>query len=181
LLRKFAILNRRERQASGFPSAAVLEEWSCGGPYHHRHFREEIEAKVRVYAPKIEFHQETQGQAGDRPCVIIFWSPVSARTTLAEMLSFSYLVEGWEYIAVRSLDDGFAKLRDATKQIFFFDDFLGTAAALEPSSCSCGETRTSPDSSSRVRSSKNARFVLTTRRLSSKKPGVHLNVWPTRA
>jgi hypothetical protein len=77
------------------------------------------------------------------------------------MLSYAYIAESWNYVAIRSLDDGYAKLRDSEKQIFFFDDFLGTATL---------DTRLLATKDSdlarfikRVRSSPNARFVLTTR------------------
>lgn len=77
------------------------------------------------------------------------------------MISYAYLGEEWEYVAIRSLDDGFAAIVDTRKQIFFFDDFLGRAA-LDTKSLSAHDTELDKFIK-RVRRSKNARFVLTTR------------------
>ena len=44
------------------------------------------------------------------------------------MLAYAYIGEEWEFVAIRSLDDGLATIIDTKKQIFFFDDFLGKVA-----------------------------------------------------
>jgi hypothetical protein len=122
--------------------------------------REEIEAKVKVYAPNPSF-KEARDKLEAEHVVIISGPPGVGKTSLAEMLSYAYLGEGWEYIAIRGLDDGFASIVDARKQIFFFDDFLGRAAldkrALDAKDSDLARFIR------RVRSSTNARFVLTTR------------------
>ncbi|WP_376764864.1 hypothetical protein [Roseovarius sp. A-2] len=77
------------------------------------------------------------------------------------MLSYYYLNEGWQFCAIKSLDEGFAQINDNTPTIFFFDDFLGRIqldrqSLLQRESALATFVR-------RVRASKNARFVLTTR------------------
>ena len=77
------------------------------------------------------------------------------------MLAYAYIGEEWEFVAICSLEDGFGAIVDAKKQIFFFDDFLGTAA-LDARALSIRDfdlTRFIR----RVRTTPNARFILTTR------------------
>jgi DNA polymerase III delta prime subunit len=160
LLRKFGDIEQANVKL-WLSSAAVLERMVNAASHTVTAISpEEIETKVRVYAPNPSF-QEARDKLETGHVVIISGPPGVGKTTLAEMLSFSYLAEGWEYIAVRSLDDGFAKLRDAMKQIFFFDDFLGTAA-LDARALAAKDSDLARFIK-RVRSSKNARFVLTTR------------------
>jgi DNA polymerase III delta prime subunit len=122
--------------------------------------RDEIEAKVRVYAPNPSL-KEARDKLEAEHVIIISGPPGVGKTTLAEMISYAYLGEEWEYVAIRSLDDGFAAIVDARKQIFFFDDFLGRAA-LDAKSLASHDSELAKFIK-RVRRSKNARFVLTTR------------------
>ena len=122
--------------------------------------RQEIAAKVRVYAQNPSL-AEARKIMDKRHVLIIAGPPGVGKTTLAEILSFAYLGEGWELIAIRSLEDGFGRIDDAKRQIFFFDDFLGSIAFDQ-------RALAATDSAlamfmNRVRNSPNARFVLTTR------------------
>lgn len=77
------------------------------------------------------------------------------------MLSYAYIAEGWELVPIRSLEDGFASILDAKRQVFFLDDFLGKVALDE-------RALAHKDSDlarlmKRIRESPNARFILTTR------------------
>jgi Restriction endonuclease len=121
---------------------------------------DEIRDKVRIYAHNPSYPQSFAKLEANH-IVIISGPPGVGKTTLADMLSYAYVGEGWDLIAIRSLDDGFASINDKAKQIFLFDDFLGKVA-LDKYALS------SKDSDlvrfmGRVRKSKNARFILTTR------------------
>lgn len=67
--------------------------------------RAEIEAKVRVYAQNPSFN-DAQAILENQHVLIVAGPPGVGKTTLAEMLSYVYLAEGWQLVAVRSLEDG---------------------------------------------------------------------------
>ncbi len=120
----------------------------------------EIEAKVRVYAQNPSFG-DAQAILEDQHVLIVSGPPGVGKTTLAEMLSYAYLADGWQLVAVRSLDDGFGAIVDSERQVFLFDDFLGKIA-LDTQALAAKDSDLARFMR-RVRTSPNARFILTTR------------------
>lgn len=120
----------------------------------------EIAAKVKVYAPNPSLAQARE-VLDNRHVLIVSGPPGVGKTTLAEILTFAYLREGWELVALRSLEDGFERIDDTKKQIFFFDDFLGSIA-LDHRALAAKDSELARFMQ-RVRKSPNARFILTTR------------------
>lgn len=120
----------------------------------------EIAAKVRVYAPNASF-RASRDILEQQHILIVSGPPGVGKTTLAEMLSYAYVVEDWDLVALRSLDDGFAAIHDDKKQLFLFDDFLGKVA-LDTHALASKDSDLARFMK-RVRTAKNARFILTTR------------------
>ncbi len=122
--------------------------------------KEEIRQKLRVYASNPSLQQANATLTSEH-VVIISGPPGVGKTTLAEILSFTYMADGWELIAIRDLEAGLAAIVDTKKQVFLFDDFLGKIA-LDKRALSHKDSDLARFIK-RVRASPNARFILTTR------------------
>lgn len=142
-------------------STAVLEQiLNATALTYAKYTRQEIEQKVRVYAvnPSLE---DGQAKLDQYHVLIVSGPPGVGKTTLAEMLTYAYLAEGWDLVVIKDLDTGYPDIDDSKKQIIFFDDFLGTIG-LDATALSNNDSELARFLK-RVRKSPNARFVLTTR------------------
>ncbi len=122
--------------------------------------REEILSELRVYVQNPSFNDAIE-QLEEHNVLIISGPPGVGKTTLARILSYQYLKDGWCFYAIRSLNEGFKKVDDNKPTLFFFDDFLGVIEldrqALNQNSSELALFI------KRIQNSKNARFILTSR------------------
>jgi hypothetical protein len=97
--------------------------------------------------------------------VIVSGVPGIGKTTLAEMLLFMHLEQNYEPVVIRSeLIEGKALYKAATKQIFYFDDFLGqTFLAQQGDFSSRNHDQALLDFVQMVQESGSSRLILTTR------------------
>ena len=142
-------------------STAVLEKiLQSGLEAYIQTTKKEIINELKVYVQN-ESYDEAIKKLEEQNILVISGPPGVGKTTLAKILSYYYLNEGWQFCAIKNLDEGFIRINDQTPTIFYFDDFLGRIkldrqSLLQSESAFGAFVR-------RIRDSKNARFVLTTR------------------
>lgn len=160
LLRKYPEIEKSHIKL-WLSSTAVLERVLYAAAHQfNKTTRDEIENKLRLYVRNASF-ENARDKLEAQNVLIISGSPGVGKSTLAEMLCYAYVVEEWELVAIRSLEDGFAKIDDTKLQVFYFDDFLGRVA-LDRNALAHKDSDLARFIN-RIKRSQNARFVLTTR------------------
>lgn len=88
---------------------------------------EEARKDISIYVMNGSFNKALEILQENR-YVIISGIPGIGKTTLARMLAYDILAKGYEeFIKISSMDDAAQKLTEGKKQIFFYDDFLGSS------------------------------------------------------
>lgn len=122
--------------------------------------RREIEEDLKVYA-RNQSYDEAVEKLEAQHILIISGTPGVGKTTLARMLAYSYICEGWKFTAITSLEQGFKSSGSEEREIIFFDDFLGLIE-LDRASLIKSDNSFSIFIKS-IHRAKNKRFILTTR------------------
>ncbi|WP_404443042.1 restriction endonuclease [Sutcliffiella horikoshii] len=86
---------------------------------------QQIKNKIRVYVQNESF-SKAQQMLKEEGFLILSGSPGVGKTTLAEILSYSYIASGYNFIEIsEDIDEGEKVFIESEKQIFYYDDFLG--------------------------------------------------------
>lgn len=97
--------------------------------------------------------------------VIVAGPPGVGKTTLANLLLYEHLEKGYQAVVIqRDIQEGQTRFQEGESQIFYYDDFMGaTFLGDHGSAFNHNEDRMLIDFIAMVRSSPNARLVMTTR------------------
>jgi hypothetical protein len=101
----------------------------------------------------------------DTKVLVISGTPGIGKTTLAEMLLYSHLEEGYEPVVIQGeIAEGRRMFRSTERQIFYYDDFLGqTYFGDRKEFLGRNEDKAIVEFMEMVRTARDSRFVLTTR------------------
>lgn len=146
-------------------STSVIERILHNAEICHTQFEvERIRQKLPVFVQN-KAYPRAQQILDEQRVVIISGVPGIGKTTLAEMLLYSHLVEGYEPVVVQcDISEGKKLFRPQSKQIIYYDDFLGqTFLGDQRSYLGRNQDVALLSFMEMVRSTPHSRFVLTTR------------------
>ena len=102
---------------------------------------------------------------GDERVVIVAGAPGVGKTTLADLLLYAHLEQGYQAVLIqRNVEEGEALFQPGQRQVFYFDDFMGaTFAGEHAGGGNSASDRALVNFIAMVRATPDARLVLTTR------------------
>jgi len=109
-------------------STNILDKILNSKILNQSNFEEEIvKETINIYVDNESYYKANE-IIKDKKYVIISGIPGIGKTTLARILVYHYLANGFEEFIFLSdsINEAFALYKDGVKQIFLFDDFLGT-------------------------------------------------------
>lgn len=107
-------------------STAVLERVIHNAEQCHTDFSvERIRRKLSLFVQNDAFPR-AKGLLDETRIVVISGAPGIGKTTLAEMLFYAHLEQGYQPVVIQGdVAEGRKFFKNAAKQIFYYDDFLG--------------------------------------------------------
>lgn len=111
-------------------STAVLDQVLNNGSLQSSAFhREFLQQRLRLYVQSRTAYSKAMEMLSRHHCCIISGIPGIGKTTLAQILTIHYLAKGYQLVKVRSdIREALDAYRAGVKQVFFYDDFLGSTA-----------------------------------------------------
>lgn len=146
-------------------STAVLQRVLRNAEHSQTEFEvERVRKKLPLFVQNNAFPRAQQ-LLNEGRVVVVSGVPGIGKTTLADMLLFAHLEQGFEPVVIQdSIDEAKRVFSRAAKQIFYFDDFLGeTFLHDRPDTIARNQDAALISFMEAVRSSKASRFILTTR------------------
>lgn len=160
LLREFPEVEQKHFKL-WLASSAVLERFiNAAASMFSDLSYEDIQRKVRLFATNESF-PAARAILEKRHVLIISGPPGVGKTTLAEILGFTYVHEKWDFVGVRNIDDAFAALARPGPKVILFDDFLGSIR-LDTQKLSASESKLKKFIR-RARKLDDVRFIMTSR------------------
>lgn len=87
---------------------------------------EEIKKRVRLFV-KTSLFEKAQERLKSNKFIVISGEPGVGKTTLAEMLSYEYIGQGFKFSFIEEPNEiDKVLIKDNSKQIIYYDDFLGS-------------------------------------------------------
>ena len=122
--------------------------------------KKNIHDKIRIFVPSTT-HKLAVDILNKNNFILITGAPGIGKTTLANMLTYQLLAEGFELVYVREIREAEDAYLPDKKQVFYFDDFLG-ASTLDLKSSRNADSAI-VNFTDRIRSDKQKRLILTCR------------------